>query len=207
MDKNIITVTGHGQLRIQPDMALIKCGVSAQNTSYAEANIEMNRRTELLRKTLPGVGLKKSDLKTLDFAVRRHIEHDPQTHKLNFAGYNAYHLLGLRLPLDKELNRVMETLLGSKADAQVDVSFTVADPEPTHKRLLIAAVKNARQRAEVIAHAAGVRLGKIVNITKHGFTEVRVQHTAHFMNPNTPDIEAGSFGVSECVTVTWEILE
>jgi uncharacterized protein len=208
MDKNIITIEGNGHLRIQPDLAVITCEVSAVNRSYTEANREMNRRTELLRQALADVGLEKTDLKTLNYAVTRHTEHDPKTHVQNFVGYNAHHSLGLRLPLDKErLNVVMEALLVSAADAQVNVSFTMADQEATRTRLLTTAVANARQRAEVIAQAAGVRLGKITNIMKHGVTEMRVLHTSYFYDPGTPNMEASSLAVSDSVTVTWELLQ
>ena len=129
MRPNIITVEGHGQLQILPDLAVIRCAVSALNRSYTEANREMNRRTELLHQAVADVGLEKADLKTLDYAMTRQARHDPNTLQTEFVGYQAHHSLELRLALDRErLNRVMESLLISEADAQVYVSFALADP-------------------------------------------------------------------------------
>jgi len=212
MKESIITVEGRGRLRVEPDTAVIKCVVSALNGSYAEANQEMNRRVDLLRQVLPGLGLGKGDLKTTDFAVTRDHRRNPKTEQYEFVGYGARHSLELRMPLDKErLNGVMEALLGSEADAQADVSFTVGDPEPVRARLLAAAVGNARQRAEVITRAADTKLGKIVNIS-YGVAEVRFRSETNALlapepGPGAPEIEAGNYIVEDSVTVTWEILD
>ncbi len=210
MKENIITVEGRGRLRVEPDTAVIKCEVSALDPSYAEASQEMNRQVDLLRQVLPGLGLGKSDLKTTNFTMRRASRRNPKTEQYEFAGYEASHSLELRVPLDKELNGVMEALLGCEADAQVEVSFAVADPEPVRARLLTAAVESAQKRAEIITRAAGTKLGKIVNIS-YGVTEVRVSSEPNICMiaepPGGPDIEAGNYSVEDSVTVTWEILD
>ncbi len=212
MKDKLITVQGRGRLSIEPDTAVIKCQVSALNRSYADANRDMNRRVELLRRVLPALGFAKGDLKTTDFTVTRENRRNPETEEYEFAGYNAGHSLELRLPLDKErLNQVMEVMLGSKANALLDVSFTLADPEPVRSRLLTAAVENARQRAEIITLAAGAKLGKIANIS-YGVTEVRFRSEPDIClgeasGPDAPEIEPGDFLVEDSVTITWEIAD
>ena len=210
MKQNMITVEGRGRLRVEPDTAVIKCQVLALDPSYSEASQEMNRQVDLLRQVLPGLDLEKGDLKTTDFTVRRDCRRNPKTERYEFAGYQASHSLELRVPLDKDLNGVMEALLGCGADAQIEVSFAVADPEPVRARLLTAAVESAQRRAEIITRAAGTKLGKIVHIS-YGVTEVRFRSEPQAClaedGPGAPDIEAGSFSVEDSVTVTWEILD
>lgn len=208
MKENIITVQGVGRLSIEPDTAVIRCKVSALNKSYTGANQEMNQRVDLLRQALTAEGFAKTDLKTTDFGMTRETKRNPKTDEYEFSGFNAAHALELRLPLDKaRVNRVMEALLGSKAEAQVDIAFAVADPEPVRQRLLTAAVENARQRAETIARAAGTKLGKIAHIS-YGVAEVQIRQTESMLcdSPAGPEIEAGNYTVQDSVTVTWEIL-
>ena len=142
--------------------------------------------------------------------MTRDTRQNPKTEEYEFVGYDSRHWLEFRLPLNKErLNQVMEAMLSSSAKAQLDISFTVADPEPVRNRLLTAAVENARQRAEIIMLAAGARLGKIANIN-YGVREVRFRSEPRFSldepsGSDTPQIKPGNFNVEDTVTVAWEI--
>jgi uncharacterized protein YggE len=166
---------------------------------------------QLLRESLAGVGLAQTDLKTRNFSVTRKTRFIHPESKEEFIGYAAHHGLELQLPLNTErVNQTVEALLTNKAGAVVHVSFTVADLEPVRARLLASAVENARASAEVIAHAAGVQLGKIAYI-QHGAVQVRFQPmrdgASIGLQNSGPALNAGSSAWHDEVTVTWDLLE
>ncbi|HHW91799.1 MAG TPA: SIMPL domain-containing protein, partial [Firmicutes bacterium] len=77
-----------------------------------------------------------------------------------FRGYKASHKLKVQFPFDKDyLKKIMQRLSQTKSHASFRLSFTIADPEPLRQQALIEAVKNAAQKARVLAEAAGVKLG------------------------------------------------
>ena len=115
------------------------------------------------------------------------------------------------MPLDKErVAQTVEALSASHANAQMGVSFILGDPEPIRARLLAAAVKTARARAETIAQAAGVQLGKIAHI-HHDAVEIRSEQVRRDADGLTaylgPDYNITSYVWAEKLTVTWELVQ
>jgi len=208
MNDPTIVVEGQGRLRIEPDAAVVEATVAVLNLSYAAANTEAHRLTNLLREAIVPLGFARTDFKTTQFDVKRETEYIANSQRAHFVGYRARHTVELRLPLDKErLNRLVEACLASGAHAEINVRFTVSEPEAARDRLLAAAVENAQQRAAVIAGSAGVKLGDIVQI-HYGATEVRFRSDSlelHESGPSAPEIEAGDFVAEERVQITWKI--
>ena len=195
-------------MSVQPDAAVVEATVATVHASYADASAETHRRIEWLRDTILPHGFGRSDFKTTDFRMTREIEHLENPRRSEFVGYCARHTVTLRLPLEKtRLNRLVEACLASGAEAEVDVHFTVLEPETVRNRLLAAAVENARQRAEVLTGAAGVKLGAIAQIN-YGATEVRFCSDSTDLCQGSappPEIEASEFAAEERVQITWRI--
>jgi uncharacterized protein YggE len=207
MKEQIITVEGLGRLSVPPDAAVVEAAVAVVNASYTAAGTEAHRRVELLRVAIVPLGFDRTEFKTTDFGVTRETEHLNNPSRTRFAGYGARHTVELRLPLEKaRLNRVVEACLASGAEAAVVVRFTVLEPETVRNRLLAAAVANARQRAEVLTAAAGVKLGEIAQIN-YGATEVRFLSEDNMLCDGAapPEIEASDFSAEERVQITWRI--
>ena len=110
--------------------------------------------------------------------------------------------------MDKErVSQLVEVCQGSDADAEIEIRFIVTQPEIMRTRLLAASVENARQRAEILAQAAGVKLGEIVNI-HYGAAAGRARS-----EPIVPkedgltgiEFEVSAFVVEEHVQITWKI--
>ncbi len=67
----------------------------------------------------------------------------------------------VQFPFDKDyLKKIMQRLSQTKSHASFRLSFTIADPEPLRQQALAEAVKNAAQKANLLADAAGVKLGE-----------------------------------------------
>ena len=108
------------------------------------------------------------------------------------------------------LGRVLAVLAASKTQANLSLIFTVADPEAVKRRVLEDAVNNARSRAEIIARAAGQRLGPVQAI-EYGHTEIFIGSEPHGLNiysdteARSMDLKPADLQASDTVLVTWEI--
>ena len=138
-----------------------------------------------------------------------------------FAGYRYTHMMKIEFPSDNErLGKVLYALANSPVDPQFQISYTVKDPETVKNELLGKAVTDAKEKAAVLAQAAGLSLGEIQNIDyswdkidfevrpvdrmvrANGMLGARMEKAmAYDMNIEPDDIE-----VSDIVTVLWEIL-
>ncbi len=203
----LIRVQGSGKVSSTPDTVIVGLGLTSEHKDYAKATDAAARKLELLRAALPKADLTAEQLKTESFNIG--VENDYQAGTHTFRAYSVKHHLSLRLPLEPvHLGRVLAVVMASGTKATVTLCFTVADEEAVKRRVLEEAVRNARTRAELIAHAAGQKLGAVRSI-EYGHTEILVRSrpqnffeglSAPCMDLNPADIET-----EDTVLVAWEL--
>lgn len=209
-DRNI-KVRGSARVSAAPDWVVIFFDIESRQYSYFECMTELNLRTAHLRSELQKVGLEKESLKTTQFKITTNFERTKD--KNVFRGYRAKHDLNVEFPFDKEyLNRVLNVLGRTESETSFRVLFKVKDPEPFRQQALAEAVKNCRQKAEVLADAAGVKLGELQHID-YSWSELRFEHrmdicrSDYLLSSPAPayDIEPEDVDISDSVTVIWSI--
>ncbi len=205
---NFIVVDGCGRLSVEPDAAVVEATVTVMDLSYGAANTEVTRAIRRLREAGATLGFARADFRTTEFGVTREVQSSDDLRRARFLGFRAWHTVKLQMPLDKErVSQLVEVCQGSDADAEIQIRFIVTEPEIMRTRLLAASVENARQRAQILAQAAGVKLGEIVNI-HYGAAAGRARS-----EPILPkdggltgiEFEVSAFVVEEHVQITWKI--
>ena len=124
------------------------------------------------------------------------------------------HNLRVEFPFNKEyLNEVLKVLGRTQSQASFTVFFQIKDPEPLRQQAIAEAVKNCRAKALVLAEAAGVNLGELLQID-YSWSEVRFESRMELSSEMalcesapTFDITPEDVDVSDSVTVIWEILK
>lgn len=208
----ILHVKGEGTVRVDPDLLVLGIKIERLEPEYVRAITEVNAKTDLARQSIERCGIARSSIKTSGFRI------DPEYGESirgtrPFLGFKAKHQLRVEIPMDREkINAVFRALAGCGADPEIGIRFEVSDSEGLKQRAIEAAVKNAADRAEIIARAAGLKIGPIVKID-YGFSEVQVYHTDFLMNAcgadgnlAAPDLEPQALGVSDRVNVTWQLI-
>ena len=167
--KRTITVRGTGQASARPDSVVITMTLESKDRAYETAMQQAERDIDALGEALVGVGFEKSALKTTNFAVRTNYESVRQPdggYRQEFAGYVVCHDLKVEFDLTAELLSRTVTALGScAAHPLLGIAFTVKDPEAIRAELLRSAAENARQKAELLCAASGVKLGELLHIS------------------------------------------
>ena len=205
----LIRVQGSGQVASTPDTVILGLELISEHRDYGKATADAARKLELLRAALPKAELTAEQLKTESLNVGVERDYDAGTY--TFRAYSVKHHLSLRLPFDPtHLGRVLAAVTASNAKANLSLSFTVADAEAVKRRVLEAAVSNARSRAEVIATAAGQKLGAIHGI-EYGHTEILIRSTMHELSEacESPgmdmDLNPADIETEDTVLVAWEL--
>ncbi|MGE5581863.1 MAG: SIMPL domain-containing protein [Bacillota bacterium] len=209
MNGRTVRVQGRAVVAAEPDLAILNFELEARDYDYERSSLELNRRVELLRGELEKAGVERKALKTTNFKIDT--DYEWQNSKRIFKGYKASHDLILELPFEREvLNRVVRTVAESASEAEMRISFGVKDEEKLRRTALAKSVAVARRNAEVLAEAAGVSLGEIIDI-EYGWTEVRLRSSFQ-LNADMvceaasgPDFEPTEVEAEESVSVVWEI--
>ncbi len=158
-------------------------------------------------------GLERAELKTSSFNVRVETQYKGGQHV--FAGYSASHTMQIELPMDKELlNKVFRHIAQGHGGAEIQVLFSVKDKGALRKKVLAQAVQTAKGNAETLASAAGVTLGKLLQLD-YGWAEVRVYdrvanvtcESSAAMREYDVDIEPEDVAAEDSVTLVYEITE
>jgi len=210
MKTRTIRIQGKGSASQAPDRISLFFSVAHPRPQYDKAIEGCNARVEAIRAAVIELNLPGADLKTVQFGVSNETQYENGRYK--HIGYTATHQLCMELPVDQNLvGKFLSFLVQRGAEPQVRINFTVADPEALKQRVLADAVANAKARAEVIATAAGVKLGNIADI-QYGYSEVVISSQPSEMMLESccereiaPNFDPKVVEAEDTVTVTWEL--
>lgn len=209
MDNRTIRVQGSAKVSKAPDWVSISFAINSKSADYEKCMKQLAKQTENLRKELDSIGLVKESLKTSRFTINTDFE---RTRDKNiFKGYVASHNLRVEFPFEKDyLNKVFSVLSHTKSKALFRVSFEIKDPEPLKQQAIAEAVKNSKVNAQVLAEAAGVTLGEIIQID-YSWSKIRFQSSLEVCETDAPISDPGydftpeDVDVSDSVTVIYSI--
>ncbi len=213
-----IRVTGKGQIRISPDLTRITISLEGGCPEYGETLKKSSDDTEIIKDTLKRFGFERRDLKTINFNVDTEYEsyRENDIYKQRFIGYKYHHIMKVEFESDNELlGKVLYALANCKVNPEFRISYTVKDPEAAKNELIGKAVEDAKEKASILTHAAGVLLKEIQNIN-YSWDQIafevqpmnRMLMAAKSMDgaeSYTMDIEPDDIEISDTVTVIWEI--
>lgn len=211
MNKRTLKVKGSAEVSAAPDLVVITFDLASKNFDYGKCLENLSSQTESLREDLASIGLERDSLKTARFNINTDFRWDRQRDRQIFQGYQASHVMRVEFPFEKDyLGKVLHVLSRAESEASFRISFQIKDPEPLRQQAIAGAVKNSREKALVLADAAGVSLGDIVQID-YSWSEIRFETDFEVCEVDAQvaapsyDITPEDVDVSDSVTVIWEI--
>ena len=218
MDR-ILTVTGLAKLSVAPDTIVLWMNTQYKNEDYDEAMRLSAEGTETLRAALEVAGFDGAELKTADFNINPEYEGRQDTmtgaYSRRFIGYCACHRMKIAFPAENALlGKALAAVMSSGAAPEFGINYTVKDTESVKNELIKKAVADSRKKAEILAEAAGVRLGPIASIN-YSWSSLELVSNRMSMDAvplmaaktaaPAMNIEPEDIDVSDTVTVIWSI--
>lgn len=216
MEEKLITVTGKGTVYVKPDVTRLDLSLTSIHDTYEEAYDQAKSSVDKLTVVMGKCGLPANQPKTikLDINKKTKSEYDKYGHYTNevFVGFELSHRVKIDLGMDNVLlNKVVKLIGENLKQAEIKIGYTVKDARPHQLRMLEKAVKDARDKAEIMAKSCGCRLGEVKSINYSVqeiivYSEARMIHSAEEAigcNPESLDITPDDLGASEMVSVVW----
>lgn len=207
-----IRVFGEGTATVPADTVIISVAAQSNNTNAAQAAAE---NTLLLNKTidaLTGAGVQKDEIMPgqssgissshFESNVCRRINNTTVCENTSNALslLTSSILIRLKTTDQDRVNSVLETAKSHGAMASI-TGYSISDKSQAIADARKKAIDNARSNAEDIASAAGVKLGKAIDIKDYGYPNIS------FNEPfGSPSTSPGTVSVTSYVAVTYEIL-
>ena len=219
MDEKIITVTGRGGINVVPDVTRLEMTLKSLHDTYEEAYLQSKSNVDRLSVIMKEVDLEITLPKTIHFDIEKKNESEYDKYGKHigykFVGFEIDHRVKIDLGMDNVLLNSIIKLIGKHLkQAEINIGYTVKDPRPAQLRMLERAVKDAKEKAEIMATACGCTLGEVKNINYsfsklHIYSHSRQIHEAEealLCEPESLDITPDDLAATDDVTVVWYLV-
>jgi uncharacterized protein len=204
----LITVTGEATVQSAPDMATVMLGVTTNGATAAEAMTANNAALAAVFDRLKVSGIEERDLQTSNLSVNPNWTGYDGTSTPTINGYTATNMLNVRVRDLAKVGEVLDASIADGANTLNGITFEVSNPRPVQDEARKSAVKDARARAELLAEAAGVQLGRVMSISEQsGYGGPMPMFRAEADSAAGVPIASGQVGLGATVTISYEILE
>jgi uncharacterized protein YggE len=173
-----ITVTGSGRTVLTPDIATINVGVHTENEDVSEALAENNAKALAVRDALVKLGVKPEDIQTTNFSIYPYQQYGPQGEMLGNK-YSVDNTVYITVRDLTKMGEVLSTMVTQGANNIYGISFDVADREKAMSEARLAAVADAKLQADELAAAAGVKVGKVMNLSISSYNPVSPMYDSY----------------------------
>ena len=196
-----IVSLGQGRVMTAPDGASLTVSVETRSESALEAGEENATRMDRVLEALQVAGFGDA-LTTTGYSLRPDYDRDTRIET-----YRAVNGVQVRLEDVTRAGAIIDLAIDAGANRIGSIRFTTSEQDDARHEALAMAVARARADAEVMAVAAGGRLGALLEVTTDwSYSRNNVEYmeaiTVAEQSPSTP-IAPGSRPVTVSVRTTW----
>jgi uncharacterized protein YggE len=214
----VIVVNGQGEASAPPDRAVVRLGATVQNS---QANVAQAKVNEIMSKALDSIqkaGVQKKSIGTRGLTLSPIYSNPSRLSSGSeegprITGFRASNTLEITLDDTKLVGKVIDAGIEAGANELQGVSFGLKNDLPQRTTALTAAAEEAKSKAQTLAKAMDIQLGRVLEVNESG---VRVMADAEYglrkfamaaapgSGGGSP-VEPGEVRVQANVTVRYEI--
>jgi uncharacterized protein YggE len=204
-----ITLSGHGEVRRAPDLAIVTVGVMSSAVTARDALDANTKAMERVMASLKEAAIEARDIQTANFSVNPRYDYgqnNAQPPKV--IGYDVSNNVTITVRKLDSLGAVLDQVVSSGSNQINGVAFQVSKPEAATDDARKLAVADAMRKAQVYTTASGVALGQTMSLSEGVgypppqpvFKSMRAEAAA----ADVP-IAQGEQVITMDVNITWEI--
>ncbi len=211
--QDFLTVSGEGKVTTIPDTAIVELGVNINRPTVKAAQTEANTAIKKITDETKKLGVEDKDIKTSNYSVYPQYDYTGGN-PTRITGYQVNVNLTLKVRDIEKVNNIIDAATAQGANSVSGIQLTVDDAKQKElrQRARDEAVKEAKDKAESLAQAAGIKLGRIVNIQESGPSSIVPMMARTVMNEKAgmgggsdqTQIQPGSADISSSVTLYYE---
>jgi uncharacterized protein YggE len=206
-----ITVDGEGKITTKPDVGIVELSVVSKGLTVKIATEDGNKKMTAVIEAVKNLGIESKDITSSQYSLY------PQ---YNYENYNAPKITGYSLSQSitvkirdlEKVDDVLEAGVAAGSNQIGQLTFDVDDMTKIKKEAREKAFDAAKEKAEEMADAAGVKLGRVVTFSEGYdymppiYANYKMEYAMDSAIPEAaPSIEPGSKELNISVSVTYEI--
>lgn len=158
-----ILVTGSATVQSPPDLATLQVGVQSFAETAQQATADNNLKVEKIITSLKNKGLTDKDMETNSFNISPQREYKNNKPPV-VIGFNVTNMLAIKIRDLDRVGELMQATIDNGANTINGLTFSIEDPTPLRQKARRAAMEDALSRAEILAEAIDVEVGKPISI-------------------------------------------
>ena len=203
-----ISVTGHAEMAVVPDIAYISVGIVSVGADVATAKSSADTiMTNILAATAK-LDVPKENVRTAGFSIHPQYKQSGKYDEgAAIIGYQVQNTVTITVSDFGLISAVIDTCAQAGANQVHGLKFALRDESKMKDQLLEKAVRDGKARAEMIAHTLGGSLGKPLSVQPSNYSPqmnydaVRLSKSA----PSSTPVSAGTLTLASDVTMVFQL--
>ena len=184
-----VVVVGEGSVTVAPDYVRIRSGVSTYAKTVKEA--------------------RDTNIQTSEFSIEPAYASPTPPGGPKLSGYRVSNQVNVTIHQISQVGEILDRLVRTGATDAENIAFLISDREKALDQARVAAVANAKHKADLYARASGVNLGRVAWITEGSdFEPIAPMGVARPKMASSPvPIERGENTITARVTIAFDITQ
>jgi uncharacterized protein YggE len=203
-----VIVIGEASVRAAPDHAAIRGGITTTAQSVKQASDANTKVMTAITAALLEAGIAQKDIQTSQFSVEPVYTTASSASPSKLSAFRVSNQVSVTIRQIAQVGEIIDRLVKAGATDIGNIEFLVSDSAKVLDQAREAAIADARHKAELYAHAAGVNLGRIAWITESSDflpQPIRAFGERAKMASQQVPIQAGEETLRVSVTVAFDI--
>lgn len=176
------TVQGTGTVKAEPDQAEISFTVTKTAPKLQDAQDQANKATNAMVAAVKDLGVDKKDIKTSNYSSYPNYAQTPvaQPEKMmlmpikqdtqSIESYTVTENITINIMQQDKVNQVIDAVTKAGAENVSGPNYTFSDDKQKElqKQARDKAIADAKEKADSLAKASGIRLGKLTSVQEGG---------------------------------------
>ncbi|MDD9209673.1 SIMPL domain-containing protein [Aeromonas dhakensis] len=172
-----LVVSGYAEQKAEPDMLTLNVSVTALERQGIKAKQQVDGKVAAFFGQLEGLGIKRTDVEAGNLVISPEYQY-PQNKKPELVGYRAQRQLAVKLYQLDKLSELMDTALKAGLESVSQIEYGLKAPQAMKEQARLGAVEDARSKAESLAKAFGMKLGKVYSVEYRNNTPMPIYSRA-----------------------------
>lgn len=207
----LVSVSGVGEVRVQPTEVVVNFGVETREKSLDAARTLTDRKASSIISYLKRKGVDTNDIQT-SYVTLRPVYSGGEYGKTSPDFYVAIKTMTVVIKKLDKYDEIISGLYGVGVNRIDGINFQVANIEKYKAEARKKAVANAKQKATALTSELGAKLGRVYAINENGSSggprpmyKTAMMESAVYDSEGGPSISAGEIIITDTVEVSFII--
>lgn len=168
-DRRVISVSGEGIVRVEPDMARVNFGVATVSDDPETARRENAEAARNAMNAVRELGIEDRHIRLEMLRLQPNREFDPETRRYIERGFEAMRQVVVEVHDLDLLPTLIAEIVQQGANRLNSVAYELENRDQARNEAISKAVLNAREKAELIASTLNEQLGDVRQVHEQTF--------------------------------------